>query len=246
MIEAKDLCKRFGRIAAVDHLTFTATDGAITTLLGGNGCGKTTTLRMICGLNRPDAGAVLVNGLEVGAHRVAALKTLGVLHDEFGLYARLTVREHLRFSAQLQGLSGRALHAAVERTVELLELGSLAERRTHGFSHGQRIKVALARALVHGPKNVILDEPTRGLDVFSVRMLRSILRRLRDEGACVLMSSHALAEVTELSDHVVVIDGGRVHAAGTPAALMANTGSENLEAAFVTLVTDRAGKEVLQ
>ena len=239
MIEAIELRKGFGRVSAVSSVGFIAADGEITTLLGGNGSGKTTTLRLICGLVRPDAGAVRVDGIAVASDRVGALKRLGVLHDEFGLYPRLTVREHLRFSAELHGLKGRERDLAVERTIELLDLDVLAGRRAKGFSHGERIKVALGRVLVHSPRNVLLDEPTRGLDVFSLRTLRRILVRLRADGACVLMSSHALAEVNELSDRVVVIDAGKVRASGSPAELIAQTHSADLEGAFVTLVGER-------
>jgi sodium transport system ATP-binding protein len=201
---------------------------------------------MICGLNRPDGGTVHVDGLDLGRERLAVLARLGVLHDELGLYPRLTVREHLKFSAELQGLRAAAANAAVTRTLQLLDLEELAERRTEGFSHGQRMKVALGRALVHSPRNLLLDEPTRGLDVFAVRRLRTILQRLRTEGVCIVMSSHALAEVTELSDHVAVIHAGRVVTAGTPAQLQASTGSEDLESAFVALTEAHNAQEAVQ
>jgi sodium transport system ATP-binding protein len=242
MIEVTNLRKTFGRTTAVEDLTFTAADGAITTLLGGNGSGKTTTLRAIGGLVRPDTGAVRIDSTSVADDRVTALARLGVLHDEFGLYPRLTAREHLRFAAELHGLRGQARDAAVERTIALLELDDLAGRRTKGFSHGERMKVALARTLVQSPQNVILDEPTRGLDIFAVRLLRRVLQQLRTAGTCVLMSSHAMAEVMELSDHVVVIHAGRVRAAGAPATLVAETGADNLEGAFVTLVDGQRAK----
>src|SRR5690349_9093541 len=175
MIELTNLRKRFGKVEAVADLTFGAADGAITTLLGANGSGKTTTLRAIAGLVRPDAGTVRVDAIDVGADRAAALARTGVLHDEFGLYPRLTTREHLRFSAELNGLRGASRERAVDRTIDQLEIGDLADRRAKGFSHGQRMKVALARALVHSPRNLLLDEPTRGLDIFSVRLLRRVL-----------------------------------------------------------------------
>jgi sodium transport system ATP-binding protein len=236
MIEVTNLRKSFGKLVAVADMTFAAADGAITTLLGGNGSGKTTTLRGIVGLLAADCGTVRIDGIDVADDRVGALARTGVLHDEYGLYPRLTTREHLKFSAELCGLRGASRYRAVESTIELLELGDLADRRTKGFSHGQRMKVALARALVHAPRNLLLDEPTRGLDVFSVRLLRRVLKRLRDGGACILMSSHAMGEVNELSDCVVVIDAGRVCAVGTPAELAARTATANLEHAFVALV----------
>jgi sodium transport system ATP-binding protein len=240
MITVENLRKHFGRVADVSNVTFEARDGAITTLLGGNGSGKTTTLRTIVGLLRPDAGSVRIDGLAVAADRIASLARTGVLHDEFGLHPRLTAREHLRFSAELHGLRGLQRDAAAKRTIELLELDGLADRPAKGFSHGERMKVALARALVHSPKNVVLDEPTRGLDVFAVRLLRRVLQRLRAGGACVLMSSHAMGEVAALSDRVVVIGAGRVRAAGSPAELVATTETHDLEEAFVKLVADTA------
>lgn len=240
MIETQGLRKTFGKVTAVADMTFAARDGAITTLLGGNGSGKTTTLRMIAGLIRPDAGRVHIDGQHVAADRVTALARTGVLHDEFGLYPRLTSREHLEFSAELSGLTGRRRDTAVDRAIALLEIGALAERRVRGFSHGQRMKVALARALVHSPKNVILDEPTRGLDIFAIRLLRRLLQQLRSEGSCIVLSSHALAEVVELSDSIIVIDAGRVRAIGTTTELTAQTGTHSLEAAFVALVGDEA------
>jgi sodium transport system ATP-binding protein len=236
MIAVENLRKHFGRVAAVSDVTFEAPDGAITTLLGGNGSGKTTTLRSIVGLLRPDAGTVRIDGVAVADDRIGSLARTGVLHDEFGLHPRLTAREHLRFSAELFGLRGPARDAAAQRTIELLELDGLADRPAKGFSHGERMKVALARALVHSPHNIILDEPTRGLDVFAVRLLRRVLQRLRADGACVLMSSHAMGEVAALSDRVVVIEAGRVRAAGTAAELVAMTESSDLEEAFVKLV----------
>ena len=238
MIAVENLRKHFGKVAAVSDVTFEAADGAITTLLGGNGSGKTTTLRTIAGLLRPDLGTARIDGVAVAADRIGSLARLGVLHDEFGLHPRLTAREHLRFSAELHGLRGPARDAAAKRTIELLELDGLADRPAKGFSHGERMKVALARALVHSPRNVMLDEPTRGLDVFAVRLLRRVLQRLRSDGACVLMSSHAMGEVAALSDRVVVIAAGRVRAAGSPAELVATTETGDLEDAFVKLVAE--------
>jgi sodium transport system ATP-binding protein len=245
MIEAQELKKSFGKVEAVADISFSAKDGAITTLLGGNGSGKTTTIRMIAGLVRPDRGAARIDGVDVAADRTGALAKIGVLHDDLGLYPRLTAREHLVFSAKLYGMASRAAEEAASRAIELTGIADIAKRPTHGFSHGQRMKVALARALVHRPKNLILDEPTRGLDIFAVRMLRDLLKRLRDEGVCVVMSNHALAEVMELSDHVVMIADGRLKASGAPAELMRQAKAGSLEEAFVAFAgehgTRRAG-----
>ena len=158
-----------------------------------------------------------------------------MLHDEFGLYPRLTVVEHVRFAGQLYGLSGRKLSSAVESAVDALGLHDIRNRFAAGLSHGQRMKTALARTIVHSPRNLVLDEPTRGLDVFSVRVLRELLKRLRADGVCLLMSSHAMAEVMELSNRLIVIDKGRLVAEGSPAEIIARGGGGDLEAAFLNL-----------
>lgn len=235
MITATGLRKTFGSAVAVDEIAFAAQDGAITTLLGGNGSGKTTTLRMIVGALAPDAGRITIDGIDVGRERVKALSRVGVLHDDFGLYARLKVHEQVRFAGSLHGLKGPRLAEAVDQALAAVGLGRIKERFAAGLSHGERMKVALARAIVHSPRNLLLDEPTRGLDVFSVRALRELLKQLRDAGTCILMSNHALAEVMELSDSVVVIEGGRVCAAAAPHELLAATGAADLESAFVAL-----------
>ena len=236
MIEVRDLRKAFGKVQAVDGIDFTARDGAITGLLGPNGAGKTTTLRMLYTLMRPDAGSIAVDGIDALRDTLAARRHLGVLPDARGLYKRLTARENIAYFARLHGLSGAALRARVEQMVTLLEMQDIAARRTEGFSQGQRVKVALARALVHDPHNIILDEPGNGLDVMATRALREFLRRLRDEGRCVLFSSHIMQEVAALCDRIVVIARGRVVADATPDALRAQTGEANLEEAFVKVI----------
>jgi sodium transport system ATP-binding protein len=235
MITGNNLRKAFGKVKAVDGLSFSAGDGAITTLLGGNGSGKTTTLRMIGSLIRPDDGSVTIDGADTMRERSKALSRLGMLHDDFGLYPRLTIVEHVRFSAQLHGLSGRTLSKAVDSAIAALGLDDIRNRFTAGLSHGQRMKTALARTIVHNPRNLVLDEPTRGLDVFSVRVLRDLLRRLRTEGVCILMSSHAMGEVMELSDRLIVIEQGKLLAEGTPAEIIAKGGGGDLETAFLRL-----------
>lgn len=235
MITGKDLRKTFGAVKAVDGLSFSSGDGAITTLLGGNGSGKTTTLRMIGSLIRPEAGNVTIDGADVVSERSQALSRLGMLHDDFGLYPRLTVVEHVRFSGQLYGMSGRKLATAVDSAIDALGLNDIRNRFAAGLSHGQRMKTALARTIVHAPRNLVLDEPTRGLDVFSVRVLRDLLKRLRKDGVCILMSSHAMAEVMELSDRLIIINQGKLLAEGTPAEIIARGGGGDLETAFLRL-----------
>jgi sodium transport system ATP-binding protein len=235
MIRVDGLRKRFGNVTAVNDVTFDANDGAITGLLGPNGAGKTTTLRMLYAVMKPDEGRIQVDGVDAVATPQDAQARLGVMPDGFGLYPRLTAREHIHYFGELQGITGRALNTRATELLELLDMTAIADRRSAGFSHGERTKVALARALVHDPRNVLLDEPTNGLDVMSTRTVRSIVRRLRDSGHCVLFSSHVMQEVSALCDSIVVIAAGRVVARGSPDDLRAQTGHENLEDAFVAL-----------
>jgi sodium transport system ATP-binding protein len=235
MIRITNARKRFGSVTAVDGVSFVAEDGAITGLLGPNGAGKTTTLRMLYAVMSPDSGDVFVDDVDAVATPQLAQARLGVLPDGFGLYPRLTAREHLEYFGALHGISGSRLARRTEELLELLDMRAIADRRTGGFSHGERTKVALARALVHEPRNVLLDEPTNGLDVMSTRAVRSIVRRLRDEGRCVLFSSHVMQEVSALCNSIVVMAGGRVVAKGSPDDLRRQTGHDNLEDAFVAL-----------
>jgi sodium transport system ATP-binding protein len=235
MLSVVNARKRFGNVTAVDGVSFVAQDGAITGLLGPNGAGKTTTLRMLYAVMKPDSGDVRVDEVDAIAAPQEAQARLGVLPDGFGLYPRLTAREHLDYFGELQGIDGERLSKRTEELMDLLDMRAIANRRTSGFSHGERTKVGLARALVHDPQNVLLDEPTNGLDVMSTRAVRAIVRRLRDEGRCVLFSSHVMQEVSALCDSIVVIASGRVVAQGTPDELRSQTGHENLEDAFVAL-----------
>jgi sodium transport system ATP-binding protein len=237
MIKVEALTKTYGKVVAAQEVSFIAANAAITTLLGANGSGKSTTLRSICGLVKPDSGDAFVDGISILKNPKAVLNRLGVFPDQFGLYTRMTAREHLIYFARFHGLRGKALTRAIDRVVGLLRMEDFISRRTRGFSQGQRMKVALARAMIHEPPNLILDEPTRGLDVMSIRLLRETLRELRSEGVCILLSSHVMAEVHELSDEIVALSGGRVAATGTPGELIARTGAANLEDAFVSIVT---------
>ena len=241
MIEVKNLHKAFGTVRAVDGATFSARDGEITGLLGPNGAGKTTTLRMLYTLMKPDAGQVLVDGIDAAVDPLAVRRQLGVLPDARGLYKRLTARENIEYFARLHGIEPALLRERCDRLVAALEMGDILERRTEGFSQGQRVKTAIARALVHDPRNVILDEPTNGLDVMATRGLRTFMRNLKAEGRCVLFSSHIMQEVAALCDRIVVIAKGRVVADETPDALRAQTGEANLEDAFVKLIGSEEG-----
>jgi sodium transport system ATP-binding protein len=240
MIEVRNLHKTFGsgakKVVAVDGVSFSARDGEITGLLGPNGAGKTTTLRCLYTLMQPDAGEVLVDGIDAATDPLAVRRNLGVLPDARGLYKRLTARENIAYFGQLHGLDPITIRTRSDAAIRALEMEDIAERRTEGFSQGQRVKTAIARALVHDPKNVILDEPTNGLDVMATRAMRSFLKQLKSEGRCVLFSSHIMQEVAALCDRIVVIARGRVVADESPDALRSQTGEANLEDAFVKLI----------
>lgn len=241
MIEVKNLSKSFGDVQAVDDVSLQAKDGCITGLLGPNGAGKTTTLRTIYGLQKPDQGQVFIDGSDVRKDLVRAVAKLGVFPDSVGLYDRLTTREHLRFYGEMHGIFGADLTAAIATTQNYFNIEDLMDRRCKGFSHGQKMKVALSRALIHSPQNLILDEPTNGLDVMSIRMLRELLVRLRDEGRCIFFSSHVMQEVSALCDHIYIMADGRVVAAGTPEQLCTQANTETLEEAFVSLIGSEEG-----
>jgi sodium transport system ATP-binding protein len=241
MIHVRALSKRYGTLQAVDGVTFQAENGSITGLLGPNGAGKTTTLRMLSTLVRPDSGEALIDGVDVARSPRAALARLGVLPDGRGLYPRLTAREHLEYFGALHGLPAPQLRERIEHLVALLDMHDIIDRRVLGFSQGERTKVAIARAIVHGPSNVVLDEATNGLDVMSTRAMRGVIRELAAQGKTVLFSSHVMQEVSELCDHIVVFSSGRVVADGAPDALRRQTGESNLEEAFVKIIGTGSG-----
>jgi sodium transport system ATP-binding protein len=241
MLEVRDLHKSFGKVHAVAGVSFVARDGEITGLLGPNGAGKTTTLRMLYTLMRPDSGQVLVDGLDASTDRIAARRKLGVLPDARGVYKRLTARECIEYFGRLHGLDRNAARARADTLIGLLDLKDIAERRTEGFSQGERVKTAIGCALVHDPMNVILDEPTNGLDVMATRRMRALIREFKSAGRSVLFSSHIMQEVAALCDRIVVIAKGKVVAQGTPDELRESTGEDNLEEAFVRVIGSEEG-----
>ncbi len=243
MIEVKQLSKSFGDVEAVREVTFSAPNGKITGLLGPNGAGKSTTMRMIAGILQPDSGYAQVDGINVQQNRVAAQQRLGVLPDKRGLYERLSSRENIAYYGRLHGLNGTALQERIDYLIDLLDMEEIADRRTEGFSTGQKVKVAIARALVHDPPNMMLDEPTVGLDVMSTRTMREMIRQLREEGRTVLFSSHIMQEVASLCDNIVIIAHGRVVAQGTADELRQQTGQPDLEDAFVSIIGSGEGLE---
>ena len=245
MILVDDLHKSFTAkkitVKAVHGVSFEARDGEITGLLGPNGAGKTTTLRMLYTLMKPDSGKVLVDGIDVASDPEGVRRVLGVLPDARGVYKRLTARENIAYFGELHGLDAATIAERTERLSRALNMQDFLDRRTEGFSQGQRTKTAIARALVHDPRNVILDEPTNGLDVMTTRGLREFLRQLRGEGRCVVFSSHIMQEVAALCDRIVIIARGQVVASGSADELRALTGEENLEDAFVKAIGSEEG-----
>jgi sodium transport system ATP-binding protein len=244
LIVIENLAKAFGRhgeVRAVDNIAFTAPDGEITGLLGPNGAGKTTLLRMLATLMIPDGGRASIDGHDVVRDRYAVRRRIGVLSDARGLYPRLSARENIRYYGALHGLAGDSLEARVDELVRALGIAAIADRRAQGFSQGERMKVAIARALVHDPQTILLDEPTNGLDIMSIRALRDLLRELRRSGKCLLFSSHVMQEVSALCDSIVIVGHGRVVATGTAAELIAQSGESVLEDAFVRLLGSGEG-----
>ncbi|HJS72865.1 MAG TPA: ATP-binding cassette domain-containing protein [Vicinamibacteria bacterium] len=241
MIELRGVEKSFGAVAALQGVSFRAENGRITGLLGPNGAGKTTALRIVYTVLQQDRGTASVDGFDTLASPREVQRRIGVLPDAHGLYPRLTSRENVRYFGRLHGLDGQSLEREIDGLIQLLDMQDIADRRTEGFSTGQRVKVAIARALVQRPRNVLLDEPTSGLDVPSTRAMRDFIRRLRDDGAAVLFSSHIMQEAAALCDHIVVMARGKVVAVGSPDELRALTGRDNLEDAFVAAIGSEEG-----
>ncbi len=241
MIEVKNLTKSFGEVKAVRGVSFTAPDGKITGLLGPNGAGKTTTLRMLYTLLEPDSGSILIDGLNPHEHALEVKRKLGVVPDSRGLYTRLSARENIRYFGKLHGMAGPELEARIDELSEILGMQKFIDRRTDGFSQGQRVKVAIARAVVHSPQTILLDEPTNGLDVMTTRALRHYLLELKKAGHCVVLSTHIMQEVAALCDHIIIIADGEIAAAGNADELLQQSGCETLEDAFVNLIGTEEG-----
>jgi sodium transport system ATP-binding protein len=243
MIEVKAISKSFGDVQAVKEVTFTAPDNQVTALLGANGAGKTTSLRMIYALISPQSGEIRIDGIDPKQHPEKARKLLGILPDTRGLYKRLTARENIEYFGKLHGMNDADIKLRTDSLVEDLRMQDFIDRKTEGFSQGQRVKVAIARALVHDPQNIILDEPTNGLDVMSTRGVRRFLNKEKQRGKCILFSSHVMQEVAAVSDEILVVNDGVIAARGSEDELMSQTNTENLEDAFVHIVTNGEGHE---
>jgi sodium transport system ATP-binding protein len=241
MIVVKNLHKSFGAVKAVNGVTFEARDGEITGLLGPNGAGKTTTLRMLYSLLPPDQGEIRIDGLDPTRDAMKIKRTLGVVPDSRGLYSRLTARENITYYGELHGMNKKSIRDRIGKLTETLDMEDFIDRRTEGFSQGQRVKVAIARAMVHEPQTVLMDEPSNGLDVMSTRALRHYIRSLRDQGHSVVLSTHIMQEVAALCDRIVIIAKGEVAADGTAAELLERSGCDSLEDAFVKLIGSEEG-----
>ena len=235
MIQIEHVSKQFGKVEALKDVSFTLNDGEITGLLGVNGAGKTTLMRLIYGLLQPSSGKILVDGVDVAQQPDRIRERLGVLPDDTGLYKRLTARENIRYFGELHHLPPDLLTTHTERVINLLGMQNIADRRAEGFSLGERMKTALARAIVHQPQHIMLDEPTNGLDVVTTRAVRHMLLTLRDQGRSILFSSHLMHEVTGLCDRIIVIAHGRIVADGKVADVIEQTGTASLEDAFIYL-----------
>ena len=248
MIIVKNLKKNFGRVDALTNLNFRAEDGKVTGIVGHNGAGKTTTFRCLAGLLKPDAGQILVDDWDVVTARIEVQKRLGVLSDAKGLYPRLTAREHIRYFAKLYGLDEEEMEIREQILIERLDMHEFADRRAQGFSRGQRLKVALAQALVHNPHNIIFDEPTNGLDVSGVKAVHDLILELKSLGNCIVISSHIISEISKLCDHIVIVAEGCDIMSGTAAQLKRKSGHGNLEALFLeaTSFRKRDGLKVVQ
>jgi len=238
MIVVNELRKSFGEVTAVDGVSFSAADGCITGLLGPNGAGKSTTLRMLYTVLKPDSGSAMIDGADVVVDALAARRNIGTLPHGSGLYPHLTARENIAYYARLYGMDCDGIDAAVEDVIGQLGIEDFADRRTKGFSQGQRTKVALARAMVHGPQNILLDEPSNGLDVMAIRALRDVIRALKAAGKCILFSSHVMQEVAALCDEIVIISAGKVAISDSPDGIRSRTGCDDLEDAFVAAISE--------
>ncbi len=245
MIEINKVAKSFaskkGTIEAVKSVSLTARDGQITGLLGPNGAGKTTTMRLLYGLLKPSRGSVAIDGIDIQEDKIGVRRRLGVLPDTRGLYPRLTARENVAYFAELNGLRPSDYEHELERLIDSLDMADFIDRRCEGFSQGQRTKTAIARSVIHRPQNIVLDEPTNGLDVMTTRGLRRFLLNCKAEGRCVVLSTHIMQEVAALCDHVVVIAKGEVMAQGSPESLKEQAQRESLEDAFVHLIGSEEG-----
>ena len=238
LIQTRHLVKKYGDKVAVEDVSFEVRGGEIFGFLGPNGAGKTTTIKMIVGLLRPTSGTVRVGGYDLLTHPQQAKALAGYAPDEPNLYAKLTGRELLRFVGTLYGLERQQIERRSEELLRLFELTQAADDTVDSYSHGMQQKAALAAALVHDPKVLVLDEPTVGLDPRSARRIKDVLRQMADRGAAVFLSTHILEIAERMCDRIGIISQGRLIAIGTMEELRAQSqadGQSSLEDIFLSL-----------
>jgi|TARA_B110000977_G_scaffold102826_1_gene134308 sodium transport system ATP-binding protein len=240
MIKVTSLTKSYGLVSAVNDVSFEAASGQVTALLGPNGAGKSTILRILSTIIDPDTGSATLGGFDVSTHTTDVRRQIGVLPHNTGIYDRLTAIENIRYFGNLQQVEPTLLNRRVDELVHLLDMGEFCNRRVSGFSQGQKMKVALARALVHDPQYILLDEPTNGLDVMATRALRKVIHNIKAAGKCILFSSHVMQEVGNLCDHLVILGHGRHKFSGTIKELEEKSGTEDLEDAFIMISSEGA------
>ena len=245
LLSSHGVGKKFGDVIAVDGVDLTLSRGDVVGLVGGNGAGKTTMLRLLCGLYRPSEGSISFHSEDGELRPVHELRSkLGVVPESTGLYHRLTAWENIRYHSRLHGIDDDVAWTRTLRFAKALDIAEDLHRHTRGFSRGMRQKTAILRALVHGPEILLLDEPTGGLDVTSARMVRELVRQLRSEGGTVIYSTHHLAEAQLVCDRIIIMHNGQIRSDGTPDELMLETQTESLEEAYVELTSDVARADV--
>lgn len=238
MIEVRLLAKHFGAVEALRGVSFECKDGEVFGLLGPNGAGKTTCLRVLSTVLKPTSGTATLGGFDLikEAGRVRSL--IGVLPANAGLYGRLSPRENLRYFGELYGMSGKPLQNRIDLLLDRLGMTDVRDRKMEGFSSGMQQKVALARAIVHDPPVIFLDEPTDGLDVPTARTVYELVEELRCSGKCIVFSTHRMEEAERLCSHIGIIAGGLMRAFGTVEALRRQAGTEDMEEVFIRLAGD--------
>jgi len=243
MIEARELCKTFkdkkrGEVKAVDSVSFFCKAGEVFGLLGPNGAGKTTTLRMLSTALKPTSGTATISGIDVAENPAKVRSQIGFLSGNTGLYGRLTAREMVSYFGKLYGMSRQDIEDRSKKLFDMLEMNDFADARNDKLSTGMKQKVSIARSVVHDPPVMVFDEPTTGLDVMSSRTIVEFIHQCRNDGKCVIFSTHIMSEAMRLCNRVGIIHQGRLYAEGTPQELLEKTSTGSLEDAFIKIVEE--------
>ncbi|MFC1687667.1 ATP-binding cassette domain-containing protein [Patescibacteria group bacterium] len=239
MLSVQGLTKSFNGLIAVDNVSFEAKAGEIFGLLGPNGAGKTTTIRVIATVLEATGGTAEVAGFDIKKQPEDVRRNIGVLTAEIGLYDRFTARENLRYFGRLYGIQGQKLEDRIEELFNVLDMRSFADRRAGKFSTGMKQKVAIARSIIHDPKVIIFDEPTAGLDVLASRTIIEFMKKAREMGKLVILSTHDMFDAEKLSDRVGILHRGKLVAVNTVKGILESTGASNLEEAFMQTVREK-------